>query len=179
MKLAEFAHNYKPHSARGMSPFEIIMGYQPRAFPSVSFTSNVSAVEERLKRITHIRSETTAAHALAQRRMEMRFPNKFEPYKLHQQVWLDTKNIKMPYENRKLSPKREGPFCIKEVLGRLTYKLDIPDTWKIHPVFHATLLVPYRETDEHGTNKLRPPPETIDEQEEYEVEAILKHRKNR
>src|SRR5438128_2177 len=59
LKLAEFAHNHKPHSARGMSPFEIIMGYQPKAFPSVPHLSKVPAVDERLKRTDEIRNEGT------------------------------------------------------------------------------------------------------------------------
>jgi len=40
-------------------------------------------------------------------------------------------------------------------------------------VFHASLLTPYKETDEHGTNFLEPPPELIEGEEEWEVEQIL------
>src|SRR3954454_24995748 len=110
------------------------MGYQPRAFPTTIITSDVPAVDERLRKLNQIRQEAVAAHGLAQRRMMERFPGKFTGFKVGQKMWLDTKNLKMPYENRKLSPKREGPFKIKKVLGPLTYQLDIPSTWKIHPV---------------------------------------------
>ena len=48
--------------------------------------------------------------------------------------------------------------------------------WTIHDVFHVSLLTPYRETIEHGTNYTRPPPDLIEDAEEYEVEAILNHR---
>jgi len=40
-------------------------------------------------------------------------------------------------------------------------------------VFHASLLTPYKETDEHGTNFLEPPPELIEGEEEWEIEQIL------
>ena len=40
-------------------------------------------------------------------------------------------------------------------------------------MFHASLLSPYRETDEHGVNFLEPPPNMIEGEEEYEVEQIL------
>jgi hypothetical protein len=43
---------------------------------------------------------------------------------------------------------------------------------KIHPVFHASLLTPYKETEEHGTNFTRPPPEIVGNEEEYEVDQI-------
>ena len=57
----------------------------------------------------------------------------------------------------------------------MAYELDLPPTWKIHPVFHASLLVPYIETTIHGTNFLHPPPDIVDGQEEYEVEKVLVH----
>jgi Chromo (CHRromatin Organisation MOdifier) domain len=43
-------------------------------------------------------------------------------------------------------------------------------------VFHASLLTPYKETEEHGDNFVQPPPEVIDGQEEYEVEQIMNSR---
>jgi len=43
-------------------------------------------------------------------------------------------------------------------------------------MFHASLLTPYRETPEHGPNFLDPPPNIIDDEPEWEVERILKHR---
>ena len=43
-------------------------------------------------------------------------------------------------------------------------------------MFHASLLMPFKETDAHGPNDTRPPPDIIDDEEEYEVEAILAHR---
>ena len=73
--------------------------------------------------------------------------------------------------------KREGPFTITEVLGPLTYRLALPFQWEIHPVFHASLLTLYKETDVHGLNFTQPPPDMVGGEEQYEVEAILKHRK--
>ena len=46
----------------------------------------------------------------------------------------------------------------------------------IHPVFHVDLLTPYRETPMHGCNYLRPPPDLVKGEEEYEVECILDSR---
>ena len=57
-----------------------------------------------------------------------------------------------------------------------SYLLWLPPQWKIHPVFHINLLTPYHETMTHGDNYLHPPPELVDNEEEYEVEAILDSR---
>jgi Chromo (CHRromatin Organisation MOdifier) domain len=59
----------------------------------------------------------------------------------------------------------------------VVFKLKLPYQWlkhKVHPVFHTSLLLPYKETEEHGPNFLEPPPEVIEGTEEYEVEAILR-----
>ena len=43
-------------------------------------------------------------------------------------------------------------------------------------MFHIDLLTPYRETITHGANYQRPPPDLVDNAEEYEVEKILDSR---
>ena len=40
-------------------------------------------------------------------------------------------------------------------------------------MFHASYLSPYKETIEHGPNFLEPPPDIIDGELEWEVEAIV------
>jgi Chromo (CHRromatin Organisation MOdifier) domain len=78
--------------------------------------------------------------------------------------------------HKKIAPKQEGPFKINEVLGPVTYQLKLPDSWKIHNMFHATLLRPYIENEVYGNNYPRPLPELLKGEEVYEVEMILKHR---
>ena len=67
---------------------------------------------------------------------------------------------------------------IKEAISAVTYRLDLPSSWKIWNAFHASLLTPYRETDSHGPNYERPPPDLIKDEEEYEVDQILDSRKH-
>jgi len=100
----------------------------------------------------------------------------FDHFKAGQKVWLDARHLKLGY-NKKISTKREGPFLIKEKLGPVTYQLELPKTWKIHPTFHVILLSPYRETEVHRPNFMKPPPDLVEGEYEYEVEKILKHRR--
>ena len=90
-------------------------------------------------------------------------------------MWLNSRNLKTNY-HKKILPKQEGPFEIKKVLGPVTYQLKLPETWKIHNIFHAVLLWPYIENEVHGNNYPHPPPELLEKEEVYEVESILKHR---
>jgi hypothetical protein len=53
--------------------------------------------------------------------------------------------------HKKIVTKREGPFEIDQVLRPVTYQLKLPDSWKIHNVFHAALLRPFIENEIYGT----------------------------
>ena len=53
------------------------------------------------------------------------------------------------------------------------YQLELPPVWIIFNIFHATLLSPYKEMEEHGVNFTKPPPDLIDDHEEYEVKEVL------
>ena len=90
---------------------------------------------------------------------------------------MDFKNLRFFQDHKKLRLKRQGPFKITEVLGPLTYRLQLPPQWKIHDVFHATLLTPYRATEAHGPNFAYPPPDSVEGEEQWEVEAITQHKK--
>jgi hypothetical protein len=122
------------------------------------------------------REEALAAHELARTRMANRKRSDFTPFETGQKVWLDTRNLKTTY-HKKMAPKREGPFVIEEVIGPITYRLKLPEEWKIHNVFHAHLLRPYVENEVYGENFIRPPPDLLEGEEVYEVEAILRHRR--
>src|SRR5258708_39165432 len=92
------------------------------------------------------------------------------------QVWLEGTHLCLLYQATKLAPKRYGPFEITKEISPVAYQLRLPAAWNIHDVFHASLLSPYHETNAHGPNYSRPPPDLIEGEEEYEVERIINHR---
>lgn len=172
----EFAFNNREHSATRYSPFFLMLGSHPKAVPSTFPRTKVPSIQQWLLQRQRIREEANAAMDLATSRMASRFYRHFQPFSKGQKVWLEMTHFNDGYPFKKLAPKRQGPFTIKEVLGKLVYRLDLRGQRKIHDVFHASLLTPYHETEQHGNNYLEPVPQLIDGQEEYEVEAILNHR---
>ena len=83
----------------------------------------------------------------------------------------------MTHPKFKLAPRRYGPFRVNDRIGPLAYRLEIPRNWKFHPVFHASVLTKYQETEAHGENFQRPAPEILNKEEHYEVEAVLDSRR--
>ena len=93
-----------------------------------------------------------------------------------EQVWLEGTNLRLSHPTTKLAPRQYGPFTITKIISPVVYQLELPGHWAIHNIFHASLLTPYKETEEHGTNYVQPPPDIIEGEEEYEVERIMNSR---
>ena len=73
-------------------------------------------------------------------------------YKVNDKVWLEGKNLSLPYQTLQLAPKHHGPFQITKVVSPVAYQLELPPSWMIHSVFHTSLLTSYQETLQHGPN---------------------------
>ena len=62
-------------------------------------------------------------------------------------VLLSTRNLKMRGIPDKLKKRFMGPFKIQERIGRQAYRLLLPETWKVHPAFHISLLKKWNAID--------------------------------
>jgi hypothetical protein len=175
LSIAEFAHNSWRNESTGQLPFDLLMGYQPRA-EWTAIASPIPQVTLRLDQIREACDKARTAMIKAQQGWERR-KHVMPTFQTGDQVWLDGCNIKMFHPTAKLAPKRHGPFPIIRVLSPITYELRLPVQWKLHPMFHVDLLTPYRETEFHSTNYDKPPPDLIDGEEEYEVERIVASRR--
>jgi hypothetical protein len=138
---------------------------------------DVPAAEQRIAQLQKARDEALTSHELARQVMATRVNKKFQLFKEGDKVWLDSKNLKIRYQTRKHTPKREGPFSISKAISTHAYQLLLPNQWRIHPVFHTALITPFRETETHGANYLRPPPDLIEGEHEHKVEVIIAHKK--
>ena len=80
--------------------------------------------------------------------------------------------------SKKLTEKYVGPYKVVKMVSPVAAKLDLPSSMKIHPVFHIALLkkLTLRPNDWKQPDEVPPPPITIKDHEEYEVEKILDKR---
>jgi hypothetical protein len=98
----------------------------------------------------------------------------YTPFSVRSKVWLEGTNLQLPSNlTPKLAPKQYGPFKVAAQISKVAYKLRLPPSWKIHDVFHASLLTPYKETSQHGPNFLEPPSDIIEGEPEWEVKKII------
>src|SRR5487761_1339764 len=173
LPLAQYTRNSWPSSTTKKSPYELLIGYVPQAHQPSRIPS-LPSIQERLKEIQKARS--AAQEAMHKEQDRLTKPKRHHQYQEGQKVWLEGTNLKLPYETAKLAPRRYGPFKVVAKIAETSYQLELPTGWKIHPVFHASLLTPYNETDTHGLNFLEPPPDIIEGEPEWEVEKILSER---
>ncbi|KAF8748846.1 Chromo (CHRromatin Organization MOdifier) domain [Rhizoctonia solani] len=92
-------------------------------------------------------------------------------FEIGEEVWLDAKNVNLKTLSPKLSEQRLGPFKVSERISNRAYRLELPPTMRIHNVFYVGLLSKVKK-DDRRTFKNRPPPVTVDGEEEYKVEGI-------
>jgi len=128
--------------------------------------------------IKHVREQAQEAIKRAQD-LTKKGGSRFTPYHIGDKVWLDAKNLTTTHPTVKLVPKCYGPLLITRVISHVSYWLALPQRWHIHPVFHASLLTPYKETPTHGPNFPEPAPDLIEGQPEWEIQEILDSRKHR
>ena len=109
--------------------------------------------------------------------LQKRAPNKgVKPrsYTPGEKIWLNNKYIKTK-QNQKLEAKFFSFFQILHPVRKQAYKLDLSTKWKIHNVFHVSLLE-QNTTRKGRMNELLPkldPEFDAGDNKEYEFEAII------
>jgi Chromo (CHRromatin Organisation MOdifier) domain len=159
------------------TPFDLLMGYTPRLHVSTS-PSHIPKATSHHNRLllactTALMVIKNAQQVLLKHTLRKKGQRHFHPFSVGQKVWLEGTNLKTSHPTKKFAPKCYGPFPIMDVVSPVVYRLTLPPSWKIHNVSHVSLLMPYKEMEEHGLNFAELPPELIEEQEEYEVEQVL------
>lgn len=91
---------------------------------------------------------------------------------------IDSRNIKTRRPMKKLDHKKIGPFQILERIGTRAYRVKLPPTMTIHNVFHVANLEPYRTSRLPGRHQKAPPPEEVEGEKFWSVEAVVKSRWN-
>ena len=139
--------------------------------------SHVEAVQTMVDRMKTALEEAQANLSAAANRANAHADalRRDEKYKVGNEAVLATRHLRIN-ENLPVKLRRWwiGPFSIAKVISPVAYLLNLPPNWRIHPVFHVSSLKRYYWSFERVERPLSP--FVVDGEEEFEVEAILRHK---
>ena len=141
--MAEFAYNNSWQASIMIRLFEALLTYHPQMSykdnrdpqsKSRDVDKNATTLRDLIKKLKVNLTESQELQTL--------YYNKHVKectYRLGESVWLNAKHIKTK-QNPKLEHKYLGPYEVVEAVGKQAYRLKLPAKWRIHPVFHVSLL---------------------------------------
>jgi hypothetical protein len=179
LPMAELAYNNSTTNATDMSPFYANYGFHPTATNPAAVVPLNPASFAYGHWMHTIHGE--ARKVLEKTKEQMRRyadPYRKEPpiYQVGDLVMLNGKNIQTRRPSRKLDHKNHGPFQIERIISPVAVKLTLPRKWRIHDVFHVSLVEPYHV----GNLQAAPDPsrtlreaDDIENSAEYDVDQIM------
>ena len=182
LPTVEMVVNSLPNRSTGYSPFFLMYGYHP-VLPVELLKGDESTKIETLSKYLE-RTQEVWLHARAQMEKAVAIQKSYYDkkhrdvqYTVGDLVLLSTQNLRLKGIPHKLQGKFCGPYKIVEKIGTQAYRLKLPDSWCIHPVFHVSLLKQWKQSAVQqvpGEVEL----EDADRPEYFEVEKILLWRWN-
>ncbi len=158
---AEYAQNSLHQISTGFTPFQCVLGFQPPLFPWSGERSDIPAVDYWFRESERVwdASHHQLQQAVRRQRIMADARRSATPvYQPGQKVWLSTRDIRLRLPCRKLSPRFVGPFTILEQINPVTYRLQLPPQYKIHPTFHVSLLKPFSPSVSLEPGRTEEPP---------------------
>jgi hypothetical protein len=173
--LVTFAINNSKCDATGETPFFLNTGTHPTTINTAFIpTDKLPKLDGVIRDLYQTLDEVKLLYRVAQDRNSKYANTKRQesPFKAGDLVLLSTRNMKFKKGTRKLHPKFVGPFPIKRMINEVAAELELPKSYKIHRVFHVSLLKPFKSD---GTFKPLPPnPQIVEGVPFYKVEKIEK-----
>jgi len=184
--MAEFAYNNSVTMGNGISPFYANYGFHPRTLNPPDETKEpvnpASTVYAHWMETIH-KDAKKGLEAAQEHMRRYTDPSRKPPpaYQVGDLVILNGRNIKTRRPSRKMDHKNHGPFQVEKIVSPLTVRLTLPRKWKIHNVFHVSLLELYRISEHRPSPdpaKVLREADDIEQSEENDVEKVTASRKH-
>jgi len=117
LPLTTLVHNNARNSTTGLAPNQLLNGLEPTVTPNQATNSNNLTAELRVDQLRQRRKQAiTALNQVANSKSPTT-----NVFKHGQKVWLEAKNLALPYGSVKLAPRQHGPFSITQVMSPVAY----------------------------------------------------------
>ena len=141
--MAKFAYNNDKNTSTGHTCFEVNCGYHS-CVPFKEDTDSCFPSKSADKLLTELQELITICwqnlyHAQKLQKQAQNKGVKLRSYTPNDKIWLNDKYIKTK-QNQQLEAKFFGPFQVLCFVSKQSYKRKLPKRWKIHDVFHISLL---------------------------------------
>jgi hypothetical protein len=147
LPLAEHWYNTTYHSSLGRTPFEVIYGRKPRQLGIVADSNGNSGdldawLATRAETMEVLRQQLLRAQQRMKKQADRRRSERH--FEVGDLVYLKLQPfVQQSVEKRtcnKLSLRYFGPYKILARVGTVAYKLELPESSKIHDVVHVSIL---------------------------------------
>jgi hypothetical protein len=180
LSAAEFAYNNSLNPSTGQTPFYMNCGFHPTTPATMGFDQASNSAAMDVAAATRRAMESAKQRLEQAQRRQADYANqkrRDHVFALGDMVLLSTENLQLKKGMaRKLTDKWAGPFQILKKLSSVAYELELPKTWKIHPVFHISLLKPFESSTRFPDRRRHRPPPLEGTTDTYLVERLLDRR---
>ena len=169
LPLVELTFNNTIHGSTGVTPFFSNYGFNI----SIPGNSVNPSTEERARTLANIHQDVSLQLILLGNRYKAQayqHRSAAPSFVVGDQLWLLHRHIDTTRPCGKLDYKKLDP---------VTFWLELPPHFRIHNVFHVSLLEPHHPSTILGRYSPPPPPIELSIGEEYEVDQILDYRWHR
>ncbi|KAG8372062.1 hypothetical protein BUALT_Bualt12G0027500 [Buddleja alternifolia] len=185
LDVAQFSYNLQMSEATGKSPFELATGQQPLTPHTLAISFDSARCPGAAKMAKSWAEQSDLAKSFlekARRKMKKWADPKRRHLEFNTGDKVLIKLIPQQFKafrgmHKGLVRKYEGPYPVVAKVGKVSYRLDLPSTLKIHPVFHVSMLRPYQEDEEdpsRGESHRAPP--VVTKSFDKEIEEVLSHK---
>jgi hypothetical protein len=177
--MAEYAYNNSVTTATGLTPFYANYGFHPATIDPTPTVVLNPASEAYAHWMQAVHQEARSSVEKSQEQM-IKYANRERKdaptYQIGDLVLINGRNIRTRRPSKKLDHKNHGPFQVEKIVSPLAVRLTLPRKWKIHNVFHVSLLEPYHSSELRqpaDPAKVLREADDIEQSEEYDVEEIM------